>query len=223
MSDQVSIPVQKRSIEKRNRILNAAFELFNEKGFYDTNTAEIAKKAGVSTGILYRYFIDKKTIFLEVIDKYFNNFFNDSSQNLFSMFPAIRDLNDNKSKKNDKQKIETSIILNHILELSLETHRNISDSIFTEIEAMAHYDKDVAQYFEHYQEKLIEQFAQLAHSLNPILIQPINEINLHEKIHFIYNLYETYCHELIYNKRECTDYEALHQLVLKTSVHILTD
>ena len=41
------IPVQKRSIEKRKRILEAGFQLFCEKGYYKTNTAEIAKYAGV--------------------------------------------------------------------------------------------------------------------------------------------------------------------------------
>ena len=44
------IPVQKRSIEKRKRILEAGFQLFCEKGYYKTNTIEIARHAKVSTG-----------------------------------------------------------------------------------------------------------------------------------------------------------------------------
>ena len=50
------VPTQKRSIEKREKIIKAGFDLFCEKGYYKTNTAEIAKYAGVSTGALYSYF-----------------------------------------------------------------------------------------------------------------------------------------------------------------------
>lgn len=35
------VPVQKRSKEKKQKILNAGFELFCEKGYYKTNTIEI--------------------------------------------------------------------------------------------------------------------------------------------------------------------------------------
>ncbi len=65
--NQISEPKQQRSIEKKRRIIEAGFKLFCEKGFYKTNTAEIAKEAGVSTGIVYRYFPDKKAIFLECL------------------------------------------------------------------------------------------------------------------------------------------------------------
>ena len=60
MSDnEIREPVQKRSIEKKEKIIKAGFDLICEKGYYNTNTAEIAKKAGVSTGIVYQYFKDR--------------------------------------------------------------------------------------------------------------------------------------------------------------------
>ena len=40
---EIRIPTQKRSIEKRNKIIEKGFELICEKGYYNTNTAEIAK------------------------------------------------------------------------------------------------------------------------------------------------------------------------------------
>lgn len=64
------IPVQKRSIEKKEKIITAGFELFCEKGYYKTNTIEIAKRAGVSTGALYSYFSDKRQIFIESFHQY---------------------------------------------------------------------------------------------------------------------------------------------------------
>ena len=47
MKNLVREPRQERSIEKKNRIIDAGYELFSEVGYYGTNTAEIAKKAGV--------------------------------------------------------------------------------------------------------------------------------------------------------------------------------
>ncbi|MEG0505690.1 MAG: TetR/AcrR family transcriptional regulator, partial [Raoultibacter sp.] len=48
-------PIQRRSIEKKTKIIKAGLDLFCEKGFYRTNTVEIAKAAGVSTGTVYCY------------------------------------------------------------------------------------------------------------------------------------------------------------------------
>ena len=55
---EIRKPIQKRSIEKKGKIIESGFELICEKGYYNTNTAEIAKNAGVSTGIVYQYFKD---------------------------------------------------------------------------------------------------------------------------------------------------------------------
>lgn len=59
-------PKQERAREKKERILDAALELFSKKGYHATNTKEIAAAAGVATGTLYRYFRDKKAVFMAV-------------------------------------------------------------------------------------------------------------------------------------------------------------
>lgn len=41
------------SLEKEEKIIKAGFDLMCKKGYYNTNTLEIAKFAGVSTGIVY--------------------------------------------------------------------------------------------------------------------------------------------------------------------------
>ena len=46
------IPTQKRSIEKRNKMIEKGFKLMCEKGYYNTSTPDIAESAGVSTGII---------------------------------------------------------------------------------------------------------------------------------------------------------------------------
>lgn len=70
MAQDVREPKQERSIEKKNRIVQAGFELFSQVGYYNTNTVEIAKRAGVSTGIVYGYFKDKRDILLDVLEIY---------------------------------------------------------------------------------------------------------------------------------------------------------
>ena len=64
------IPVQRRSIEKKQKILSSGFKLFCEHGYYKTNTIEIAKHAGVSTGAVYSYFKDKREIYIVAFDSY---------------------------------------------------------------------------------------------------------------------------------------------------------
>jgi len=54
---------------RKNQILDAATLIFSEKGFSRANTDEIAKKAGLGKGTLYRYFKDKKDIFFSVVDR----------------------------------------------------------------------------------------------------------------------------------------------------------
>jgi AcrR family transcriptional regulator len=55
-----------RSLETRNSILDAASVLFEEQGYDKTTTHQIAARADVSVGALYRYFSDKEAILKEV-------------------------------------------------------------------------------------------------------------------------------------------------------------
>jgi AcrR family transcriptional regulator len=71
---QVREPKQSRSISMKGKILDAAYQLFCEKGFYQTTTNEIAKTAAVSIGSLYSYFQDKDAIFLELLMRHHQQF-----------------------------------------------------------------------------------------------------------------------------------------------------
>ena len=78
------IPVQRRSIERKQKILSSGFKLFCEHGYYKTNTIEIAKHAGVSTGAVYSYFKDKREILqhLTAISKRFRDVYLKNWNNL---------------------------------------------------------------------------------------------------------------------------------------------
>lgn len=74
MNNIVRNPKQKRSIQNKALLYNVAKKLFTSKGYFATSSNEIAKDAGVSIGTFYAYYNDKKTIFMEIIDEYSNEY-----------------------------------------------------------------------------------------------------------------------------------------------------
>jgi len=52
----------------RARILDAALHLISERGYNGATTAEIARRAGVAEGTIYRYFKDKKELFIACVE-----------------------------------------------------------------------------------------------------------------------------------------------------------
>src|SRR4051794_31670246 len=54
----------------RERILNAARELFWLKGYPETSVAEILEKAEANSGSFYYYFKSKEELLLAVLDQY---------------------------------------------------------------------------------------------------------------------------------------------------------
>jgi len=61
-------PEQFEELRERSRekILSAALELFANKGYDATSIDSIAKKAGISKGLIYNYFESKKSILLAI-------------------------------------------------------------------------------------------------------------------------------------------------------------
>src|SRR5271156_655534 len=49
--------------DRRQSIVNAAREVFAEKGFHGTTTRDLAKAAGVSEALLYRHFPSKESLY----------------------------------------------------------------------------------------------------------------------------------------------------------------
>jgi len=55
--------------EKKEKILNAAYEEFTEKGYEDASTNKIVKNAGIGKGTLFYYFRNKQVLFEYLIDE----------------------------------------------------------------------------------------------------------------------------------------------------------
>lgn len=58
---------EENKLLKRNRILDAAYELFSSKGMHMTAIDEVVKKAGVAKGTFYLYFRDKYDLIDQII------------------------------------------------------------------------------------------------------------------------------------------------------------
>jgi AcrR family transcriptional regulator len=56
-----------QSCRTRERILTAALEVFSAKGFHGATVDEIAERAGLGKGTVYRHFDSKKRLFSELI------------------------------------------------------------------------------------------------------------------------------------------------------------
>lgn len=167
---QIRKPTQKRSIEKQNKIIHAGFELFCEKGYYETNTNEICKRAGVSTGALYSYFPDKKAIFISAFQKFFEE----------QIDPLLFSLSEGDEPFTVDEFIEKTICVFTII------YANSSSGI-AELSNMMNKDEEIFQTFCGLEEKLMNVFIDT-------LVQ--NNINASlEKLYLIYAMIDAIAQE----------------------------
>lgn len=62
-------PCSERALAQRERILAAAKQCFVEHGFHAAGMALIAQTAGMSPGLIYRYFDSKNAIILAIVQR----------------------------------------------------------------------------------------------------------------------------------------------------------
>jgi len=56
--------------KRRSQIMAAAMDAFSERGFHDTKISDIAQRLSMGHGTFYRYFRNKRDIFLAVVDHF---------------------------------------------------------------------------------------------------------------------------------------------------------
>ncbi|SDG33898.1 TetR/AcrR family transcriptional regulator [Desulfosporosinus hippei] len=66
-TEQLEKSKKKTTEERRQDILEAALNIFTEKGYNGSTTAEIAKAAGVAEGTIFRHFATKKELLIAVL------------------------------------------------------------------------------------------------------------------------------------------------------------
>lgn len=176
MEREIRVPRQKRSIEKKNNIIDAAYRIFNEKGYNNTNTVEIAKEAGISTGSVYAYFKDKKDIFIEALKKYSNDIMG-TIMSEFEEIPIDEDL---------------SNVIKIIINILIENH-NTSKNLHDEIMSLSYLDEDVKKHFKILQNEIMNKV------LNQLEKRNIKVKNEKEKMFLIVSTIDALCHECVYN------------------------
>ena len=200
MIDNIREPKQQRAIEKKEKIIKAGFNLICKNGYYNTNTAEIAKEAGVSTGIVYQYFKDKYDILTLGLEKYGDNIF----------FPMLK----NKDIKFDKKDFDK--LLREMIKHYISNHK-ISNVAHEEIMAMVHTDKRVAKYY--YKREL-----EMTISIKEVLLNnDFKDNNLSEKVHIMVGLIDNLCHEVTYHKHNNMNYDIMTNLVIDTIKNLFKD
>ena len=197
---EIREPIQKRSIEKKEKIIKAGFELICEQGYHNTNTSQIAKKAGVSTGIVYQYFNDKHDILIKGLEKYSD-----------SIFYPILDISEEEFNPNDFVSF-----LHKLIENYAKSHK-LSQSSHEEIMSMVHSDKDVAYFY--YKREM-----DMTYSITNMLKKfGYNTKNLEEKAHIIIGMIDNLCHELVYHKHSNIDYNVITELEIKLIIALLNE
>ena len=66
-------PIREKARETRQKLIVTAMEVIADKGYHNVTVDEIAKAAGLSTGIAYRYFKNKKELLLAGLEYMFQN------------------------------------------------------------------------------------------------------------------------------------------------------
>src|SRR5687768_7349185 len=63
-------PIQAQlAAARRNQILDAATQVFAEKGFHKATIKDVAKRAGIADGTIYNYFENKTALMLGILDR----------------------------------------------------------------------------------------------------------------------------------------------------------
>ena len=190
MASEKREPRQERSIEKKNKIILASYELFSEVGYYGTNTAEIAKRAGVSTGIVYGYFRDKRDILISVLDIYIKKAFDP----LFSMIDKM------------KAPIDIDAFVTNFIELIIKSHKN-NAKMHEALHSLTSTDEAVNNEFIRLEDNLTinvtEKFKALGWNLEDAT----------EKVHLALDIVQSFAHESVFDKHDYINYSVMKNLV----------
>jgi TetR/AcrR family transcriptional regulator len=84
---QVRAKRERRKDARPGELIEAALELFVEKGFAATRVVEVAKRAGVSKGTLFLYFSSKEELFKAVVRENLSGQFTEWNA-MFDCFPG---------------------------------------------------------------------------------------------------------------------------------------
>ncbi len=143
-------PVQKRAMETKQKIIEAAEALFAEKGYHKTNALEIAARAGVATGSFYGYFNNKKEVLVEVI----RNFYAHASEKVLNAYRAHVYDNNTDNYREGKALV-------HFMIQALHAAHDINPALHRELIAMVLLDREIEEINREEERKVIASMTSL--------------------------------------------------------------
>lgn len=190
-------PIQKRSIEKKIKIVKAGLELFCEKGFYHTNTVEIAKVAGVSTGTVYSYFKDKKDIYNASFE-----YFLDSH-----LRPLLDEL------ANLSKPVNTQVLIDKCIDMFINLYVNSKQTV-NELGIMQESNPEIMKYFAAYEDVILEALVKTFENPN------VSKNDLTEKMYLLYTLADILGQEHAFHYHTSINLEVLRQQISTMITHL---
>ena len=195
----VRMPTQARAIKKRDLIIKKGFELMCKEGYHNTNTTEIGKYAGVSTGIIYQYFNDKKEIFIEGTKRYLDSHITETCK--------LIDKNNNLDIDKFFKSLIEFVGSNYLKKASVVHQLTAMEFLYPEIKEIM--DENKVKY----SNKLYEYLTS----------KNVNKKSLVEKIHIIMRIIDSIAHDYIlfkndkkkYNKIEDYTISIINELIKK--------
>lgn len=121
---------QKRTIESKEKIRNASYELFCKQGLYHTNTKEIAKLAQVSVGNFYNYYKNKEEIYFELAEEFIlesEGIFRDLIEEVLQEQPKAKEIVIEKFVQYMDKQMERAVKLNMFFADNLLTKEHNGD------------------------------------------------------------------------------------------------
>lgn len=191
---------QQRSIDTRNKILAVGMDLLLKKGFHKITTDDIAKEAGLSTGIIYHYFKDKKDILICALEAHADNIFSD-------VLNVYR-----KSSLEVGGSFED--FLRQVFNYFLEYHKR-NWEVHEEMESLYHSDPDIALCLDNFWIKAFDMLTEL------LISKGFSEVHLRDNIRMILNYIECYCHTYMRPVNENLDQDYMLDKTIKIIMELL--
>lgn len=129
---------KKNGVDTRMQIIEAAKELFAEKGFIQTTVSDISKCIGLSEAALYEYFKGKEDLLLEIPRLWVSDLLEDLENHLFGIEGA-----ENKLRKYlwwYLRRIELSPTDAKVIYLNLKTNRKFLETdVYSDVRKLYSY------------------------------------------------------------------------------------
>jgi len=164
-------PIRKKAQETRQRLMLSAMEVIAARGYHNVTVDEIAKEAGLSTGIAYRYFKNKKELLLAGLEYVFRNIreITGTQFEKLAEFPSMEEA------------------LSYALDRFYQLHTQYY-GLHEELESLRHIDEDVKALYQQMTAQAVETLLQNC----PEEWRRVE--NLRERIYAAIGILENYAH-----------------------------